>query len=119
MHAALTLHLNTTQASQLADFCAAYRAYAWHSLPPTQERNQTMRALQAVQGRVSQDLASGSATALLTLSTEEKQAVRQSICLLIQIYGAKSASEERNQRLGELAGLRLLIERTCRQTQAL
>jgi len=116
---ALTLPLSTMQAAQLVGLCATYRAYAWRTLPPSPERNQTMKALQSVQGRVSQALTSGLETVWLLASEEEKQILRQVVCLLMQSYGAEPSSEERNQALGELAGLRLLIERTCRQTQAL
>ncbi len=116
---ALTLSLGQAQTEQLADICAAYRAYAWRMLEPTTERNQTMRAIQAVQGRLSQARAEGSETLDLTLCAEEKQALRHVMCVLMQARGAEPASEERNQALGELAVLRVVLEQACRQAWAL
>ncbi len=116
---ALTLHLGQAHAEQLAGMCAAYRTHAWHALEPTPERNQTMRAIQAVQGRLSQACAQRTETLHLTLCAEEKQALRQMMCVLMQARGAEPASEERNQALGELAVLRMVLEQACRQAWAL
>jgi hypothetical protein len=115
-----TLALSASQAAQLAECCAAYRAYAWRELPPSAERNQTMKAVQAVQGRLSAWRAAVATEPLrLAVSEEEKQALRQMTLLLMQVAGAQAPSEKRTQMLGELAGLRQVLERALRQTQAL
>lgn len=119
MDAALTLHLSAAQATQLTGFCAAYRTYAWRALPPTPERNQMMKALQAVQGRLAQALPEGAEQLRLTACEEEKQALRQMVRVLMDVARFEAPSEERIRKLGELAGVRLLIERTCRPTQTL
>ena len=119
INAALTLLLSLAQATRLASYCADYRAYAWRSLPPTTERNQTMKALQAVQGRLSQARATGGETLWLITDEEEKQALRHMVCILIRLKGTEAATPERNRVLGELTGTRILLERTARQTQAL
>ena len=117
--AAHTWALSTAQAMHLANACATYRAYAWHSVPPSPERNQTMKMAQAVQGRLLEAQAAGKNEGVwLTMSEEEWQAMRQVVSTLIQRMGTQPSSEPRNRLLGELAGLRLLLERRLRQTHA-
>jgi hypothetical protein len=115
-----TLTLSASQVAQLVECCAAYRAYAWRELPPSAERNQTMKAVQAVQGRLSawRD-AVATEPLLLSLQEEEKQALRQMTLLLMQVAGAQAPSGKRTQMLGELASLRQALERALRQAQAL
>ncbi len=110
----LTLHLNASQAAQLAGACAAYRAFAWQQLPPSPERNQLLKAAQAVQGRISAPPARNSDMLLLMISEEERQALRQIIRALMYLQGAAAPCEERIHTLGNLAGLRMLIERAGR-----
>lgn len=113
-----TWALNTQQARHLVAACAAYRAYAWQALPPSPERNQTMKAVQAVQGRLLETRVAGTGEDIwLTMSEEEWQIMRQVINTLIQLTGAEGASEARTRALGELAGLRKLLEHGSRQTQ--
>ena len=115
---ALTLELGQVQAEQLAGMCATYRTHAWRALEPTAERNQSMRAVQAVQGRISQARAAGGATVQVMLCAEERRVLRQMLRVLMQARGTESASEQRNQALGELAGLRMVLEQACRQAWA-
>lgn len=110
----LTLHLNASQAAQLAGTCAAYRAFAWQHLPPSPARNQLLKAAQAVQGRISALPARQSDALQLTISEEERQALRQIIRALMYLQGAAVPCEERVHTLGNLASLRRLIERAGR-----
>ena len=110
----LTLHLNASQAAQLAGACAAYRAFAWQQMPPSPERTQLRKAAQAVQGRISALPARNSDALRLTMSEEERQALRQIIRALMYLQGAAAPCEERIHTLGNLAGLRMLIERAGR-----
>jgi hypothetical protein len=50
---------------------------------------------------------------------EEGTTFKQLFLVLMQQYGTAPPSAERNQKLAELGGLRVLVERTLRQTQAL
>ena len=77
-----------------------------------------MKAGQAIQGRVSQQHTGGVEPLWLTITEEERSALRVILRTLIQIYGAEPASRERNQALGDLATLRVLLERGRRHTQA-
>ncbi|HEY0756866.1 MAG TPA: hypothetical protein VGD98_23135 [Ktedonobacteraceae bacterium] len=111
------LPLSPTQAEQLAHACAAYRSYAWQQLPPTQERNHLMKMAQAVQGRLLETQAAQTAAPVLRLTSEERQALRVIISVLMQVYGLQSPSVARNRWLGDLAALRILFERS-RHNQA-
>lgn len=113
------LRLNRQQIIQLAAHCSAYRSYLWHCLMPSPERNQALRHIQALQGRLEQLQEEQQANLALSLSMEEGTTLKQLFLILMQQYGTESPSAERTQKLGELAGLRLLVERTLRQTRAL
>lgn len=111
------LRLNQHQIAQLMVHLTAYRSYLWQCVMPTPERNQTIRTIQAMQGRL--ELEQGQAEIILALTGEEGSTLKQVLSGLIHLHGTAQPSEQRTQTLGELAGLRLLVERTLRQTQAL
>lgn len=111
------LRLSRDQFAQLTAHLSAYRSYLWQSIMPTPERNQTIRSIQAMQGRLEQE--QGKADIALCLTAEEASALKQLFSGLIQLYGTAPPSEQRMQTLAELTSLRLLVERTFRQTQAL
>lgn len=115
-HTAFTLSLSRSLATQFAEMCAAYREFAWRMLEPSPERNQSMKAVQAIQGRVSELRRSAADPLLFTINEEERQALRQMIETLMRVYAAGARSDERTSQLGCLASLRVLIERACRQT---
>lgn len=119
MRTGSVLHLNRQQGTQLAAYCSAYRSYLWHCLLPSPERNQALRSIQGVQGRLEQLQEQGQAHLALPLSMEEGTTLKQLFIILMQQYGNAPPSAERNQKLGELGSLRVLIERTLRQMQAL
>jgi hypothetical protein len=120
MQAALTLSLSAAQAAQLCGYCAAYRAHAWRELSPTSERNQTMRAAQAIQGKLSAwSIERRTEPLLLSVTTEEQQALRHVVCVLIHVHGMDLPSEARAQVLGALAASFKMLGRTARPTQAL
>ena len=77
-----------------------------------------MKAGQAVQGRVSEQRTGGVEPLWLTITEDERNALRVILSTLMQVYGAEPASNERNQALGDLATLRVLLERGRRHTQA-
>ena len=118
METAPALHLNPSQVAHLIGYCAAYRSSLWRSVMPTPERNQAIRIIQAFQGRLEKAQEHGHASVILALSGEEGTALRQLLLGLMQHYSQEPPSAERNQKLGELGSLRVLVERTLRQTQA-
>jgi hypothetical protein len=113
------LRLNWYQRAQLTAHCTTYRAYLWQQVLPSPERNQTLRVIQSLQGRLEKAQEQGQADINLSLTAEERSVVKQLLSGLTQFYGAAPPSEQRTQTLGELATFRLLVERTFRQTQAL
>jgi hypothetical protein len=119
MQTPLVLRLPERQAGQLVAACAAYRKYALQCLPPSPERNQMMRAVQAVEGRLRLRCTPQPSEVIVSLSQEEGNALRQMLSALTRAYGAELPSEKRVQVLGDLAALRLLVERALRQTQVL
>lgn len=116
MHTAFTLSLSRSLATQFVETCAAYREFAWHALEPSPERNQSMKAVQAIQGRVSELRRSAAEPLLFTINEQERQVLRQMIEILMRAYAAGARGDERTSQLGCLASLRILIERACRQT---
>ncbi len=119
MHTGPILHLNRQQGTQFAAHCSAYRSSLWRCLLPSPERNQALRGIQGLQGRLEQLQEQGQAHLALSLSMEEGTILKQLFIILMQQYGNAPPSAERNQKLGELGSLRVLVERTLRQTQAL
>jgi hypothetical protein len=119
MHTDCTFLLSSMQAAQLSQVCVAYRSYAWQVLSPSAERNQIMRAAQAVQGRLAELRAAGGEPLSFSMTEEERQAVRSMVSTLMQAYAAEPATVERNRLLGDLVLVRTLLERGSRHTQAL
>ena len=111
IHPALVLHLPPQQAEQFALQCAAYRKYALQCLAPSAERNQTVRAVQAVEGRLHTLRSQQTGEVTLSVTTEEARALRQMVVSLMHAWGAAPDSEERTQAVSSLAILRVLIER--------
>lgn len=112
------LTLSRAQAEQLIQACAAFRSHAWHTLPPSPERNQAMRAAQAVQGRLAEQRA-GADPLCFALTEKERQALRVVMLILIQAYGTHTPSEDRDRVLGKLYALRVMIERRGHQATTL
>lgn len=117
METAPVLRLNPAQVTQLISYCTAYRSYLWQSAMPTPERNQTIRSLQAFQGRLEKTQEQAQTEITLLVTNEEKNTLRQLLSGLIQCYGNASPSEQRNQALAEITECRVAIQRMLYQTQ--
>jgi hypothetical protein len=111
MNTALVLHLNVQQAEQLAAQCAAWRKYALQGLPASLERNQILRAVQAVEGRLLSLRKRQATEYTLSLHYDEAHALHQVILALMHVWGKAPNSEERIQAIGNLVMLRVMIER--------
>lgn len=110
------LCLKRPQVQQLTAHLAAYRSYLWRAIMPTPERNQTIRFIQSMQGRLEQAQKQGQTQEIfLSLSAEERRALQQLLSELLQLYGSTPPCEQRTQTLGEVAGLRVLVERALYQ----
>lgn len=115
MDATPVLRTTPEQMARLIAACTRYRAYLWHTALPSSERNQLIRSVLALQARVRREWEQqrGEEVRLL-LNAGEQQTVRQMLSGLLQMVAAGPVSEERTRQLSELAGLRLLIERSVR-----
>lgn len=119
MQEVLVLSLNTAQVDQLVGYCATYRTHAWREIAPTAERNQTLRAVQAVQGRLTAWRAERRTEPLrFAISEEERQALRQMINVLMQVTSVHVSVENRAHAFSNLASW-LSMLKVARQTQAL
>lgn len=116
MQTAPVLRLNRQQAEQLAAYFPDYRAYVWHSVPPSRDRNQTLRTIQGFHARLLCFQEQREADITLTVTTAEGRALRQMFTTLLALYGTESPSPQRTRLLGELAALRLLVERSLHPT---
>ena len=107
-HAPLSpLLLTSEQAQRWHEYLQAYRRQAYASVQPGVERNQTLRLLQGIQGRLlarrQQDAAP------LHLSSEEVQSLKEVIAVLFRWYGSQPATSERLTLLIGLNELRTML----------
>lgn len=112
------LRLNQQQVTQLLTHLTAYCSYLWQAVLPTPERNQVIRTIQALQGRLEPLQAQGQEQGAITLNREEGSTLKQMLGELMKHYGAVAARGRENPTLSEIAGLHLLLERSFRNTQA-
>lgn len=109
------LRLNQQHFAQLMMYCTVYRSYLWQYVMPTPERNQALRDVQALQGRLERASEQGQPEITLPLTDAEKGTLKQLFNGVTQFYGATPPSEQRIQQLAELTAFRVLIERMLRQ----
>ncbi|HEU5382872.1 MAG TPA: hypothetical protein VFV38_46285 [Ktedonobacteraceae bacterium] len=94
MHTAPVLRLSLAQVAQLIGYCTAYRSFLWQHAMPMPARNQMIRSLQALQGRLERAQEQGQ---VVPITGEEKHTLQQLLSGLIQMYGSAFPSEQRNQ----------------------
>lgn len=111
------LRLHTEQLAQLIGYCTEYRSSLWQYAMPTPERNQMIRSLQALQGRLEKAQEQAQAGIVLLVTTEEKYTLKQLFRGLIQYYSSARPSEQRSRALGELVECRIALQRMLSQTQ--
>lgn len=109
------LRLSQCQLEQLLAYCGVYRSYLWQHVTPTPARNQAVRGLQALQGRLEKVHQQGQAEIILTMTCEEHGTVKQLFKGVTQLYAAAPAGEQRIRQLAELTTFRLLVERMLSQ----
>lgn len=119
METASVLRMNQQQATQLMAYLTAYRSYLWQAILPTPERNQLIRSIQALQGRLEPWLVRGQEQVAIALKKDERSILKQVLGELMKLYGAAATPDRLNAALSEVAGLHLLVERAFRHTQAL
>lgn len=113
------LRLNPLQIGQLVGYCAAYRSYLWQNTWPAPERNVTIRHIQVLQGKLEKSQEQVQAEHALFLAGEEQQTLKRLLSEMLRLIANAPSSEQRMRQVAEVAGLRVLVERTFRQAEAL
>ena len=119
MQSLLTLCVRQEQCTHLLASLSTYRSYLWQCVLPTPERNQTIRDVLALHRHLEQEQEPGEAGSILFIvNAEQRHLLQQVLRDLVQVYGRAAPSEQRMQILGEVACLRVLVERIGRAPQA-
>ena len=105
MSTAPPLLLNSEQAGRLLLYAQDYRRWALASLPPTQERNTTLRVVQILQGKLLALCDHHQTQIRLSLEREEITALKAMTKSLLLLYGEHSASSERTSTITDLGKL--------------
>lgn len=105
--------LSREQATRLQAYIQFYRQYAFSSLLPSVERNNTLRLLQLVQGKIIQILDQGPGRLQLILSCEERTMLKAVATDLLLLWSRQPESPERLTTLGDLAALKNGLQYYC------
>lgn len=100
------LPLTRAQACRLHTYLQTYRNYALASFMPSVDRNQTLRLLQDLQGKVIDVLNQPTAQSQLSITAEEMAVFKAMLSELLKLYSKESASAERLTTLADLAALK-------------
>jgi hypothetical protein len=119
METVSVLRMNQQHATQLMTHLTAYRSYLWQTMLPTPERNQLIRSIQALQGRLELLQVQRQEQVTMALSKEGRSTLKHVLGELMKLYGTIAAPARPNPTLSEVAGLHLLVERTFRHMQTL
>ena len=118
MATAPVLRLTRAQVGQLIGYCAVYRSYLWQCTLPSSGRNQTIRRVQLLQGKLEKAQEQAQAEHALMLTDEEKQTLKHLLDEVLRLAANTPHSEQRTRQVAEIAGLRMLVEQMTRQTHA-
>lgn len=119
MEAVAVLRLNGQQITRLMTYLTVYRSYLWQAVLPSPERNQVIRTIQMLQGRLEPLQATGQEQRTIVLNREEGNTLKQILGELMRRYRTTAAWDRENPTLSELASLHLLVERSFRHPQTL
>jgi hypothetical protein len=100
------------QGTRLVSYIQAYRRYAWEYQAPSVPRNEMIRAVQSVQGKLMSGMDQPYASFALQLTGEELAAIHRMVQELLIIHGMQPANQDRNGILADLATLRAYLART-------
>lgn len=106
MSTAPPLLLTHEQASRLQAYLQIYRRMTFASLLPSIERNQTLRLLQGMQGKLIGIVDQKTASLQLILTIEEMTTLKIIIRELLTLYATQPGGPERNATLADLADLK-------------
>jgi len=110
MSTAPPLLLNDEQIRRLLTYMQEYRRSALTSLPPTQERNTTLRVIQALQGKLLVLSEQQMLHIPLSLSREEATALKAMTKNLLLFYGEQTGSSDRTRTVADLGKLYVYLK---------
>ncbi len=119
MATASILRLQSSQVGQFIGYCAMYRSYLWQHTLPSLERNQAIRCIQMLQGKLEKIQEQAQMEYAVLLTDEEKHALKHLLNEMLRLLSSAPLCEQRTRQVAEVAGLRVLVEQAFRQTQAL
>jgi hypothetical protein len=105
MSTAPPLLLNREQAERLLIYMQQYRRSVLSSMPPTQERNTTLRLVQALQGKLLGIFDREQPQVHLPLTKEEVNALKSMAKNLLLLYGEKPDSLDRTMMVTDIGKL--------------
>lgn len=105
MSTAPPLQISREQAERLLQYMQEYRRYALASVPPTRERNTTLRLIQALQGKLLVLVDQMLLQVHLSLTKEEAHALKAMTKVLLLFYGEKPDSSERTRTVTDIGRL--------------
>ncbi|HEU5383708.1 MAG TPA: hypothetical protein VFV38_50550 [Ktedonobacteraceae bacterium] len=112
MSTAPPLQISREQAGRLLKYMQEYRRYALTSISPTQERNTTLRLVQAVQGKLLALVDQTLPQVHLSLTKEEVHALKAMTKGLLLLYGEKPDSSERTRTITDVGRLYTYLKQT-------
>lgn len=112
MSIAPPLLLSREQAERLLFYTREYRHSALIGMPPTHERNMTLRAVQAFQGKLLALFDHKQPQIHLTLTREEGTALKAMTKSLLLLYGEQTDSAKRTSRILDLGQLYAYVKQT-------
>jgi hypothetical protein len=105
------LQLNREQAERLLIYMQQYRRSVLSTMPPTQERNTTLRLVQALQGKLL-GIFDREQQVYLPLTKEEVNALKSMAKNLLLLYGEKPDSLDRTMMVTDIGKLYAYLKQT-------
>lgn len=112
MSTAPPLLLSREQAERLRTYMQEYRRSALTNMPPTQERNTTLRLIQALQGKLLAQMDQKLPQVDLILAKEDVAALKAMTKSLLQLYGKKPDSFDRTMTVTDVGKLYTYLKQT-------
>lgn len=106
----LPFALTKEQASRLLAYIQTYRRHVLTQLAPSTDRNAIQRYLQALQGKLIQEMDQRGAITQLALTHEEKGALQSMVADFLQVTKQEPATEQRDATLQDLSALKTALE---------
>ncbi|HTK11083.1 MAG TPA: hypothetical protein VL485_28170 [Ktedonobacteraceae bacterium] len=109
------LQLGREQAERLLQYMQEYRRSALTSMPPTNERNTTLRQVQTLQGKLLVQLDRAQPQIQLVLGTEDVTALIVMIKSLLLLYAEKPDSLDRRTTVTDIGKLYAYLKQTYKR----